>query len=231
MLYIFPLLLLCGCAAKDTVNIRLTDSSYQTDTADVYAQGAEFSGMKDTAFEEALNASIASDIDGALVSFDTIAAQSAQNIRMGNKCVFRLTQEVKYNKNDFVSIIEEHYIYAGGAHGSSKRYPRNIDAAASKTIALADLFEDGYEETLNRMITELLEKYPERYSELWEKPHILPCHQSDFYIDDSSLVIFFQPYDLSYYAKGYVEFPLKLKELKGYMKEEYRRLTPEGQGS
>ena len=49
-------------------------------------------------------------------------------------------------------------------------------------------------------------------------------HQTDFYIQDDDLVIFFQPYDLSYYARGFVEFRLDLEDLSGYMKEGYRRL-------
>ena len=49
-------------------------------------------------------------------------------------------------------------------------------------------------------------------------------HQTDFYIQDDDLVIFFQPYDLSYYARGFVEFRLDLEDLSGYMKEEYRRM-------
>ena len=64
----------------------------------------------------------------------------------------------------------------------------------------------------------------EEYKDLWAKPEIKQEHQTDFYIQDDDLVIFFQPYDLSYYARGFVEFRLDLEDLSGYMKEEYRRL-------
>ena len=225
-LFLPALMLLCSCAAPGSADISINTSTYQTDISDVSAQGIEFSEMKDRVFEEELNSIIASDIDGALISFDTLASQSNESLRMGNRCVFRLTQDVKYNKNNFISIIEEHYIYTGGAHGSSKRYPRNIDLASSRTVCLSDLFESGYEDTINRMIKEAVDAHPELYSDLWEQPSLSANHQKDFYISDDKLVIFFQPYDLSYYAKGYVEFPLRLKDLSGYMKEEYRRLVP-----
>ena len=75
------------------------------------------------------------------------------------------------------------------------------------------------------MINERMSEHSEEYQELWEKPEIKPEHQTDFYLDGDSLVIFFQPYELSYYARGFVEFPLPLDELAGYMKEEYRRLA------
>ena len=78
-------------------------------------------------------------------------------------------------------------------------------------MKLADLFaDDGYVSTLNRMINEEMEKHSEEYKDLWAKPEIKQEHQTDFYIQDDDLVIFFQPYDLSYYARGFVEFRLDL---------------------
>ena len=103
--------------------------------------------------------------------------------------------------------------------------PVNIDVSGEKEVKLADLFaDDGYVSTLNRMINEEMEKHSEEYKDLWAKPEIKQEHQTDFYIQDDDLVIFFQPYDLSYYARGFVEFRLDLEDLSGYMKEEYRRL-------
>jgi len=93
----------------------------------------------------------------------------------------------------------------------------------SKQIYLSDLFCDvGYKDAINRLIDELVTENPDEYNELWEKPEITDNHEYDFYFEDNSLVIFFQPYTLSYFAKGYITFPLKLSDLSGYMKEEYR---------
>ena len=103
--------------------------------------------------------------------------------------------------------------------------PVNIDVSGEKEVKIADLFaDDGYVSTLNRMINEEMEKHSEEYKDLWAKPEIKQEHQTDFYIQDDDLVIFFQPYDLSYYARGFVEFRLDLEDLSGYMKEGYRRL-------
>jgi hypothetical protein len=191
----------------------------------VKVEGFEVSGIENKEFAAQINSQVAADIDGALVSFDTMASQSNPELRMGNKCVLEIGQEVRYNDCDFLSVTEEHYVYTGGAHGSYMMYPRNYDLGAGKQVYLSELFaDDGYKETLNRMIEERREKEPERYEELWAKPEIKPEHETDFYLTPGRLVIFFQPYVLSYYAKGYVEFELPLAELSGYMKEEYRRL-------
>ena len=92
-----------------------------------------------------------------------------------------------------------------------------------KLLELKDLFSDeGYIETINRMIDELVAEKPEEYSGLWAEPHITEETQRQFYLTDEELVIFFPPYELSYYARGFVEFPLRLTELNGKLKEEFR---------
>lgn len=221
------MLLLCGCTQNEAAQITITPKQYETDFSTVEAEDLSFSGMENTEFQEQLNSQLAQALASALVSFDSAAQESSADLIMGNKAVFNNTWEEKYNQNSFVSIIQEQYIYLGGAHGSTAWYPLNIDTAAGYILTLDDLFEDsGYIETLNRMITELVDENPEEYKDLWEKPEIKDSHQTDFYITDTSLVIFYQPYDLSYYARGFVEFPLSLEELSGSLKEEYRRLIP-----
>lgn len=216
---------MCLCSCGGGVEIKKEVKEYDTDYSSVRAETAIIEGLKDREFEDSINDETEKEIQGAVVAFDTAAAESAENIRMGNKCVFENTWEVKYNSNDFLSLVEERYVYMGGAHGETAWIALNLDTAASKRVRLSDLFaESGYENTLNRMINEQVRERPEEYSDLWEKPQIKESNQTDFYIEGDKLVIYYQPYDLSYYARGFVEFKLPLKELSGYLKEEYRRL-------
>ena len=216
---------LTSCAAAGSVGIERSTKEYETDYSAVKAEVIAFTGMEDNEFEASVNDSIAKETESAIVGFDTDAAQSAENVRMGNKCVFENIWQEKYNKNNFVSMVEERYVYLGGAHGQTVRMPLNIDTLANKEVKLADLFEDeGYVTTLNRMINKIISEDSEEYGDLWEKPEIKESNQTDFYIEDDELVIFYQPYDLSYYARGFVEFEFDLEDLSGYLKEEYRRL-------
>ncbi len=216
---------LSSCAVGGGVETDIVTKEYETDYSSVKAEIIELSGLADTEFEDEFNEDVEESTDSELVAFDTAAAEIADELKMGNKCVFQTSWDVKYNKNDFLSLVEERYVYMGGAHGETAWLPRNIDVAASKEIKLADLFADsGYVNTLNRLITEQVEENKDEYADLWEKPEIKDSNQTDFYIEDGNLVIFYQPYDLSYYARGFVEFHLPLEELKGYMKEEYARL-------
>lgn len=222
-LAVLSVLLLCACAKNGMADIKITVKEYETDISSARIETIQLSGLKNPEFENNINQTIARDTDGAAVSFDTIASDSTEKIRMGNKCVFEINQLVKNNSSDFISIVEEHYVYAGGAHGSTIWYPRNIDTLADKTVKLSDLFKDAsYKAELNRQIDLILESNKDQYSDLWEHPTI--TSEDNFYISDSKLVIFYQPYELSYYARGFIEFPIKLTDIEGYLKDEYKRL-------
>lgn len=216
---------LSSCAVGGRVRTDIVTKEYETDYSSVKAEIIELSGLEDEEFEDEFNDGVEESTDSELVAFDTAAAEIADELKMGNKCVFQTSWDVKYNKNDFLSLVEERYVYMGGAHGETAWLARNVDIAASKEIKLDDLFADsGYVNTLNRLITEQVEGNKDEYADLWEKPEIKDSNHTDFYIEEGSLVIFYQPYDLSYYARGFVEFRLPLEELRGYMKEEYARL-------
>lgn len=218
-------LCMCGCDIR-RVRTEVSAREYETDFSAVRAETIRFSGFENSEFENELNEQIQQSLESELVAFDSEASESGDNVRMGNKCVLEITWEGKYNESDFISVVEEKYVYTGGAHGNTVRIPKNIDLAAGREIKLADLFEDdGYTAALNRLINERLTERSGEYGDLWAKPEIKQSHQTDFYISGDKLVIFFQPYDLSYYARGFVEFPIDLEDLSGYMKEEYRRLA------
>lgn len=216
-------IMLCACSLKQAANIKISSKEYETDKSSAYAETVQFSGFRDSEFEKIINESITKDINGALVSFDTMVSESADTIRMGNRCMLELKQLVKNNDRDFISVIEEHYVYTGGAHGSTAWYPRNIDINANKTVLLSDLFkDDSYRGELNRQIDIILDNNKDAYSTLWSHPKV--TSEENFYISDGKLVIFYPPYELSYYALGFVEFPIKLADIEGYLKEEYKRL-------
>ena len=217
-------LVLASCSAQTSVST--VPKEYENEYSEVKAQILQISIPDEKEYSEQLNQAFLQEADEAIAGFDTEAGEASSVERHGAKSVFQTTQNVSYNKNNFISVTEEAYVYTGGAHGMTVRKTRNIDTLAKKEITLSDLFsEEGYKETLNRMINEVKEKHPEEYSELWEQPQIKP--EQDFYLTDTDLVVYYQPYELSYYARGFVEVPLRLTELKGYLKEEYYRLIEE----
>lgn len=181
---ILVILCLCGCDMK-RIRTESSIKEYETDFSTVYAETVKFSGMKNSEFEKNINAQIQQSIDSDLVAFDSKAQECKDNLQMGNKCVMEIGWEETYNKNDFISVVEEKYIYTGGARGTTVHIPVNIDVSGEKEVKLADLFaDDGYVSTLNRMINEEMEKHSEEYKDLWAKPEIKQEIRQDFYIQD-----------------------------------------------
>ena len=123
-------------------------------------------------------------------------------------------------KGHVLSMKIEGYSYYGGAHGMPFWSSLNIDFAQSKALALPDLFKPGedYKATLFREMGALRQANPEEYDGVEEASHI---DDSSFYFEGGDLVLYYHPYDLSYYARGFVEFRIPLGRLAGQLKDEY----------
>lgn len=217
-----------ACSNDGSYGTEITSDEFETDYSSVYAETVSFSGFENKDYESELNISIENDVDAAVNEFDALAREAAEILPEGVKATMMITQSIKRNSSGFISFIEEHYIYSGGAHGNTSWYPRNIDVLSAEphNLALSELFADeGYREELERIINEKVEEEPEKYSELWEQPSLNEESENNYYITDEDLVIFFPPYTLSYYAKGFIEFNIRLTEIEGILKEEYKKLA------
>ena len=220
-----PAIFLSGCSGNGIYSSKILVEEQETDHSTVYAEIIEFTSLPDKDFRSDINETISNDVKSAIGEFDALSADAAGNLPQGVKTALNISQRIKRQSDGIISFITENYTYLGGAHGMTSWLPYTFDALSDKPklLKLKDLFsDDGYIETINRMIDELVAEKPEEYSELWAEPHITEEDQRQFYLTDDDLVIFFPPYELSYYARGFVEFPLRLTELNGKLKEEFR---------
>lgn len=220
-------LLLCGCSINAGIGSEITSEEFETDYSSVYAERVVFKGFRNREYESALNLSIDEDVTCALTEFDGMAQEIKNDMPENMKSLIKITQLVKRNSNGFISLIEEHYVYIGGTHGNVAWFPRNICITEQQphNLALKELFsDDTYMEKINTKISEMVEEEPEKYSQLWDIPMINEDNEHQFYITDDDLVIYFPPYTLSYYAKGFIEFPIRLTEIEGFLKPEYRSI-------
>lgn len=221
------MLFICGCSRNGGYTVKTLTDEAETDYSTVYAQTFEFGGLENKEYQSELNEELLGDTQNAINEFDKTAMEAAETLPEGVKSTLNITQKVTLNKNGIISFITENYTYLGGAHGMTVWIPYTINAREENPhrLELRELFktDEDYIDTINRLIDELVEADPEKYSGLWAEPHInAEDNQEQFYLTDEDLVIFFPPYDLSYYAKGFIEFPIHRTELKGLLKEEYR---------
>lgn len=219
---IFTTIVASSCSVFNP-SVSFSEISYENEKVSVSLQMPEFKNFNNVSFAEELNNNYKAAVKKQEEDF---LLKSEKSSLKDDKCVLTLVQEIKMNSCNLMSVVGEVYSYTDGIHGSSTRIVKNIDTLNGTELKLCDLFSDeSYENLLNREISEILEENAEQYHDLWEKPIISSIHQNCFYFSNDGLVIFYPPYELSYYARGFVEFCIPYLELSGYLKDEYKFLT------
>lgn len=213
------MLLTAGCSVQRSY-VDIEKKDYKSDCAQIYVEMPEFKNLSNGDFEDKLNENYEKSVKSWIYDFLNNCGTET-----GEECRFELKQEIKRKKAPVISVVGEAYIYTGGVHGTSSRIAKNIDIQKNTVLTLGDLFEDSsYEDALNREIQKIVDNNPEEYHDLWEKPIISGIHREFFYLSDKGLVIFYPPYELSYYARGFVEFCIPYAQIKSYLRSEYKNL-------
>ncbi len=225
LIFCFVIVFLFGCSNGDSYGVIIKKEEQQTDYSTVYAEITEFRGIKNKDFEMEFNLANSNDIWDAIGEFDAIAQEAQDTLPEGVKSSLFITQSIKRNSDGIISLVMENYTYTGGAHGVTSWYPKTVNTRdeSPHILSLGELFaDDNYIEGLNRIIKEKVNNEPERYSELWAEPIITKENENRFYLTDDCLVIYFPPYELSYYAKGFIEFEIPYIEINRILQESYK---------
>ncbi len=205
-------------ACGSGVVVHEVDKSYSTDTILVDAKIPKLSGLSSQSLQESVNREYEKKIMHLLEDFTKDAKST------GDLSTFTVTTTCYHNQNGFFSAVTQVDMCKRSAHKSSNRIVKNIDTQKCVEVALSELFEDdAYIDMINARIDEHIKANPDKYADLWEKPSITP--EQKYYIDGGNLVLFYSPYELSYYERGFVEIPLSLADMSGYLKQEYRTLA------
>ena len=209
------LIMLSGCTVQKSY-VQIEKKQFSDDNINI--ELPRFQNFSDNGFEKSLNDNYNRSVGTWIENFEKERSKDEE-------CSFRLEQQIMRNKAPVISVVGEAYVYTGGVHGAKSRIAENIDVIKNEDLKLADLFEDNsYEEALNRQIQSIAEANPDQYHDLWEKPMLSGINQEFFYLTDKELVVFYPPYELSYYAKGFVEFRIPYKDIVSYLKQEYKAL-------
>lgn len=208
-----------GCS-DGKVKLETVDKSYFTDTVYAEVKIPRISGLSSESLSEAVNEGYEKTVTELFSSF----TESAKN--SGAQSRFETNTIVHLNQNGFFSAVTQIDSTIFGSTKNSVRISENIDTVKCTEVKLSELFEDDeYIDMLNSRIDEEIKKNPDKYRELWEKPAVSPNQR--YFVNDSNLVLFYPPYELSYYERGFVEIPLPLADMSGYLKSDYRKLAGE----
>lgn len=126
--------------------------------------------------------------------------------------------EIKNNQRGILSLNLIVYSFTGGAHGMTIVKSLTFDTKSGKTYTLNDLFKAGSDYI--KEISTIIQKDIKRWNIqlLDEFKGIRP--DQDFYIADTSLVVYFQLYEISPYVQGFPYFPIPILDLANSIKPE-----------
>lgn len=129
------------------------------------------------------------------------------------------------------SMEQNSYGYWGGAHGYGESIGINFDPETGRRLALKDILRDdsAMDEVYDLVCASVKDQYGDSYSEI-NMDSAYQLMQSDYVnwsITYDTLSIWFNAYELSYYAMGaqYIEIPLA--DHKELFKEKYLELPEE----
>lgn len=210
-------IILASCSNNDNIEKELIEQ--KSENYSISMENLSF-GMGE---EFTLNSDIKKDLEFWVSDFEErVVENKLKGTELPN---MQIRHKIYQNNETIISMVTEKYAYINGAHGNIWWKARNFDVKNNTYLSLSDLFyDDEYKKMLNLKMEELINENPKKYHDLWEKPEIKGNSFSNFYIDKKTLVIFFEPYELSFYAKGVVEFPIEASKLRGFIKEEYLKL-------
>lgn len=119
--------------------------------------------------------------------------------------------EIKTNERGILSLNLIVYSFTGGAHGMTTVQSLTFDTKTGKQYALKDLFKPNshYEEKISAIISKKIKDWDIQLLEPFKGIR----SDQDFYIADTSLVIYFQLYEIAPYAWGFPYFPIPILDL------------------
>lgn len=120
--------------------------------------------------------------------------------------------ELKTNQRGLLSLNLITYSFTGGAHGMTVIKSLTFDTKTGKQYELKDLFKPGsnYVKQLSDIIRQRIKDWD---IDLLDPPFKEIRSDQDFYIGDTTLVIYFQPYEITAGVWGFPYFPIPILDL------------------
>ena len=129
--------------------------------------------------------------------------------------------------DDAVSYLDDHYVcvrvdgyeYTGGAHGMPFRNYFVFDRETGARLSLGDVVENPVEE-LQAKVGTAFRKLAEKTNFAFESPEDLEhtvadglSYESRFYLNETGVVFYYDPYEIASYAEGFPEVTIPYSEL------------------
>ena len=143
---------------------------------------------------------------------------------------FELTGSVLLNRSGLLTVDLSYYAFTGGAHGNSYTEYFVFDTMTGKRLGLNDVFEEGFEERLNKLIDS-------RYRQMkglspterldGEKGMLFENYihfNNNIALTGRGVSFFYNNYEIAPYAVGPTKIDLPYSELKVILRPKFRGL-------
>jgi Protein of unknown function (DUF3298)/Deacetylase PdaC len=159
--------------------------------------------LQDTNVQSCINHAIVTTLNKLLVE---------QNFYNSILVELLANYEIKTNERGILSLNLIVYSFTGGAHGMTVINSLTFDTKTGKQYTLQELFKPGsnYEKQISTIITQRIKDWN---IQLLDPPFKGIRSDQDFYIADTSLVIYFQLYEITPYVLGFPYFPIPILDL------------------
>jgi len=131
--------------------------------------------------------------------------------------------QIVYNRNDIISIVNFTESYFGGAHGSHQYVNRVVDLKTGKRITENDIFIDDFSDGLAKIIVnEIALANQVEVAELenigfFSIDEIYP--NQNFFVDDTGITYTFNEYEIAAYVVGPVSVKIPYEKIQFFLRK------------
>jgi hypothetical protein len=209
------------------------DSTYSNNCAQIKIEFPQIENLSDTSIQNKINESIRDLFlqsvfeDGIYESAERLIKDYLNEYNSFRKDFPNAFQqwslerigEVMLNKNNVFSVEFSEYSYLGGAHPNTYVSFVNFDLRSGEEIKLNNLFKDNSENELNkiaetefRLLKELGKNEDLAQAGYWFEENKFKLNDN-FLITDSSLIFYYNNYEITAYAFGPTELVIPYTEI------------------
>ncbi len=136
-----------------------------------------------------------------------------------------IKSKILFSEDNLLTYQIDTYDYTGGAHGSHASLFLNFDLRTGKQVHLSNLFNEGYEKELTRLLLAQLEKNNKvsTQNELEDIGYFItePLSPTEnFYFNKDGFCFFYNVYEIAPYAMGTTTINIPFSAVESLMKED-----------
>lgn len=201
--------------ATGAVTIQDKTVTLKDEVIDIELHLPVISGMKDTKYQQALNANIAARAMAVANDMhkqakeDAAAAKGVYDFRQYSVYVsFELYSDGSDAAGNVLSFKVLTYTFTGGAHGGTLAQTYNVkNTATAAQLKLKDLFGSNYKSIINKVVAAEVKAHEDLY---FPDAFKTISDSQAFYVKDNKAFILFQQYEIAPYAAGMPEVAVRI---------------------